>query len=375
MQNSSFCTTYLLPLPKTICLYPEKHFIYLTSGSIKRNFNHTESTSGSAGIAKVCLMMEHKQFVPTVGLHEQAVRLQLEDKRLLVCTDCSSWPPNANGVPRIAAVNSFGFGGSNGHILIREKEEMNEDEDGRVQGDNISRMLVLSTKSAKTLVRMAEIFGTWLNSVEDNERNRMNLCYTMSERRTKHSHRLIVNVTSLKETSIILKKFADNPDMKSIDICSGKTSKFSSKVAFVFGGQGSQWLGMAGDILSNNEISATIRHVDQVIKEAGIQISIVAYLSNEFEWNKSLSENLVATQLSIFALQYSVAQFMMNSAGIQPVAVSGHSLGDITAACIANVITLNEAVRIISIRAKVQEKCQQNGAMAAVGKHAMFTSR
>ena len=294
----------------------------MISGSIKSNFSHTESTSGSAGVAKVCLMMENQRFVPTVGLQEQAVRLALEDKRLHVCTECSPWPTNANGFPRIAAVNSFGFGGSNGHVLIREKEESIQDESTKLEGDNTPRLLVLSTKSTKTLVMMAEVFSTWLNSVEDNARNRVNICYTMSERRTKHNHRLVVNVTSFTETSMVLKKFADNPDLKSTDICSGKTNKFSSKVAFVFGGQGSQWLGMAGDILSNSEISSTLKHVDHVIKEAGIQKSALAYLKNE-PGNKPLSEDLVTIQLSIFALQYSVAQFMINKADIQPVAVTG----------------------------------------------------
>lgn len=327
-------------------------------------------------------MMEHKQFVPTAGLKEQAVRLHLEDKGLLVCTECSPWPLNANGFPRFAAVNSFGFGGSNGHILIREKESNPQEEAGRLQRGNSPKekktekdngrmdsptMLILSTKSAITLIKMAESFSKWLESVEDNANNQINVCYTLSERRTKHNHRLVVNVTNLHETANLLKEFVNNPDLKSIDICSGKASNFSSKIGFVFGGQGSQWLGMAGDILSNSDISSTIRHVDNIIKDSGIQTSVLAYLSNEFAWNSNLSEDLVTCQLSIFALQYSVAQFMIKKAGIQPVAVTGHSLGDITAACIANIISLAQAVKIISIRAKVQEKCQRNGAMAAVG--------
>lgn len=336
-------------------------------GSIKSNFSHTESTAGSAGIAKVCLMMEHQRFIPTVGLKEQAVRLDLEDKRLLVCTECSTWPANKDGLPRIAAVNSFGFGGSNGHILIQEKQRSSLEEDGRSERNNSPKMLVLSTKSATALVKMAEIFSTWLKSVEDNAENKINVCYTMSERRTKFNHRLVVNVNSLEETSSVLKDFASNPDLISENICSGKASKFSSKVGFVFGGQGSQWLGMAGDLLSSSHISSTLMRVDQAVKEAGIQTSVLAYLSNEFLWNDSLSEDLVACQLSIFALQYSVAQFMIDKAGIQPVAVTGHSLGDITAACVANIISLSQAVNLIGIRAEVQGKCQGNGAMAAVG--------
>ena len=346
--------------------------MFLHPGSIKSNFGHTESTAGCAGLAKVCLMMDHEQFAPTVGIKEQAVRLALEDKKLLVCTDCSPWPSYAKGCPRIAAVNSFGFGGSNGHILIREKESSAKEDKPNLQDENLPRMLILSTRSSKTLVKMAESFSKWLASLEDNARNQMNLCYTMSERRTRHSHRLVVHIDSLQEASNVLKSFAENPDLKTIDICSGKTSNFSSKIGFVFGGQGSQWLGMAGDLLSNNDVLATVRRVDHAIKKAGIQTSALAYLSNEFEWSKVLSEDLVASQLAIFALEYSVAQFMIKKAGIQPVATTGHSLGDITAACVANFISLSQAVKIIGIRAKVQENCQKNGAMAAVGKYQLI---
>ena len=336
-------------------------------GSIKSNLSHTESTAGSAGLAKVCLMLEHQRFVPTVGIKEQAVRLDLEDKRLRVCTESSPWPSREDGIPRIAAVNSFGFGGSNGHILIRETEANPREEDGWLERDSSPKMLTLSTKSATTLIKMAEIFSTWLKSVDDNAENKINICYTMSERRTKYNHRLVVNVNSLREASNLLKDFADNPDLSSGNICSGKASKFSSKVGFVFGGQGSQWLGMAGNLLSNDDISSTLKHVDQAVKEAGIQASVLAYLSDEFVWSDSLSEDLVACQLSIFALQYSVARFMIDKAGIQPVAVTGHSLGDITAACVADIISLSQAVKLIGIRAKVQDKCQKSGAMAAVG--------
>ena len=346
--------------------------MFLHPGSIKSNFGHTESTAGCAGLAKVCLMMDHEQFAPTVGIKEQAVRLALEDKRLLVCTECSPWPSNANGFPRIAAVNSFGFGGSNGHILIREKESSAKENKPNVQDENLPRMLILSTKSSKTLVKMAKTFSTWLNALEDNTGNQVNLCYTMSERRTRHSHRLVVHIDSLQEASNVLKSFAENPDLKSVDICSGKASNFSLKIGFVFGGQGSQWLGMAGDLLSSTKILTYIRRVDQAIIEAGMQISILAYLRKETESRNEVNEDLVVIQLAIFALEYSVAQFMIKKAGIQPVATTGHSLGDITAACVANVISLFQAVKIIGIRAKVQDNCQKNGAMAAVGKYQLI---
>ena len=336
------------------------------TGSVKSNISHTESTAGLAGLAKVCLMIEHQEYVPTVGVKNQAVRLALEDKRLLVCSKNSPWPEKYCGFPRIAGVNSFGFGGSNAHVIIREKVRSPRPENRRIQEENACKMLVFSTKSTQTLARMAERVSTWLKSMDDNTENQTNVCYTMSQRRTRHNYRLVVDASSLQQASSVLNKFVANPDLKSVDICSSKTSQYASKVAFVFGGQGSQWLGMAGDILQNNEIAATLHQIDHIRKEAGIEPSILAFLGNEAD--QSLSDNLVACQLAIFALQYAVAQFLIKKAGIQPLAVTGHSLGDITAACVANIITLSQAIKIISIRAKVQDQCQQNGAMAAVGK-------
>lgn len=343
---------------------------------MKSNISHTESTAGLAGIAKVCLMMEHNLLVPTVGIQNEAARLALEDKHLLVNTEVCPWPQGANRNLKIAAVNSFGFGGSNGHVIIQKEEKVEQGEQGEYHASKRSdvRMLVLSTKSQQTLNQMADDFSVWLHSLEDSIKNQVDLCYTMSERRTKHSHRLVVNASNLRETSSILKKFVQNPDLRSVDICGGKASKVSSRIGLVFGGQGSQWVGMAGDLLSHGDILSTVHHVDRVIEDAGIRTSILAYLGDELEWNRETNESLVTIQLSIFALQYAVAQFLIRNAGIRPLAVTGHSLGDITAACIANIITLQQAVKIISIRAKVQDRCQQNGAMAAVGKHLGFLS-
>ncbi len=179
--------------------------------------------------------------------------------------------------------------------------------------------------------------------------------------------RLVVDASSLKNASNALKEFNQAPEEKLGSLCFGKAYKFSSQLGFVFGGQGTQWLGMAGDLLRNQDILKTINTVDKMAKGVGHEDSILEYLNPEA--NKGNSEPSLATiQLSIFALQYAVAKFLINKAGIVPLFVCGHSLGDITAACIANVISLKDAVKIVRTRAYLQDSLQANGAMLAIGK-------
>ena len=91
----------------------------LKIGSVKSNLNHTESTSGLAGVIKVALMIKKKMQVPTVNVHTLNPRMKLEEKGIIIQQTCEPWNTE-NGKPRIAAVNSFSYGGSNAHVILRE---------------------------------------------------------------------------------------------------------------------------------------------------------------------------------------------------------------------------------------------------------------
>lgn len=324
-------------------------------------------------------MFKHNHIAPTVGIENQASRLSMGEKGLLVVTEGCKWPKVKDG-RKLAALNSFGYGGSNAHLILREsKKGLPAETKIHVEESNMQKatdekssmmLLALSAKSQPALSESARSFSQWLQTVDDTPENHVNICYTLNERRTDHSVRLTVAATSLNNASDSLNQFAEKRDSKLTSVSEGKMDRHCSKIAFVYGGQGSQWLGMAGDVLSHKEILQKVQRIDHIAKKRGHERSLLAYLKGEKDSAaEDGSECLVTVQLSIFALQCAVTDVLSKNASILPVAVGGHSLGDITAAHVAGIITLKEAVKIIMARASLQEQCESKGAMAAIGMH------
>ena len=325
-------------------------------------------------------MMKHNTIVPTTGIGDFAARLSIEEKGLKVQTEPCDWP-EVKGKTKVAAINSFGFGGSNGHLLIREPNRLTQ-QSHCLEKDPL-KLYVLSARSKQALLKTAETFSTWMKSFEDTNENQTDVCYSLNERRTDHGVRIALTASSLIEAAETLHHFSEHPEDRQTDICSGKVSKNCSKIAFVFGGQGSQWSGMAGDLLKKQEIREEIIKIDSQARKHGHRQSLLTYLAKDDASNgkeivqkfqEANQDHLITEQLSIFALQYSVAKFLSKCASIIPVGVTGHSLGDITAACVAGIISSKEAVKIIIARAALQNQCTLKGAMAAVGMYSfVFT--
>ena len=313
-------------------------------------------------------MMKHGELVPTVGIEKKATRLGLESSGLHVQTENGRWPVLASNQPRVATVSSFGFGGSNAHVILRQQQSTCPIENHDAPSHSHPQVLVLSARSKQALQSMAEKFSIWLGGMENTAESRNDVCYTMSERRTGHGVRLAVDLSSLQEASRVLEDFSKNPDKSRVEICSDRTNKFCLNTAFVFGGQGSQWLSMAGDLFKRKEILNTIKHVDKKARKYGSKSSLLAYLEKKEESVADVEDDMVTVQLSIFALQYATAQFLIEKACIVPTFVVGHSLGDITAACVAKIITLKSAIKVIMTRGSLQKMCHSEGAMTAIGK-------
>ena len=316
-------------------------------------------------------MMENNTIYPTVGIENQAIRLDIDERGLRIPTKSEEWPIKEGGM-KLAAVNSFGYGGSNAHLIVKgptktESHGVLDDTSKCKTGDQPLKLIVLSARSLPGLIDSAKVFSEWLQSFEDNRQNMSSVCYTLNERRTIHGVRLAIASESLTGFSELLNIFADDSKKNHPGFSMSRIKKYGSSVAFIFGGQGSQWLGMAGDLIREPRILKELKRVNKTARRNGHKRCLLAYLVAKNE-NSDQQDCLVTVQLSIFALQYAVSKFLTSTASIEPLAVGGHSLGDITAACIAGILTLKKAVKIILARASLQDKCDSEGAMAAIGK-------
>jgi len=337
----------------------------LRIGSVKSNLNHTESTSGLAGLIKVALMIKNKRLVPTVNVNVLNPKLKLEDKGLIVQQTSEPWYTDS-GKPRIGAVNSFGYGGSNVHVILQEvtSKEISEQEEPVSRLNNI---LTISARSKEALQKMARHYSEWLkdhvNQMDEYFVN--NLCYSLNERRSQLPHRLALAFESTDDASKTLAEYAN--DFVGWDKLAsyGEVNSADPKIVFMFGGQGSQWYAMGRQLIETEEtFKEAILSVSNIVKDMGMKWSLVDELMAS-EDKSRISENCIA-QPATFAVQYATAQLLM-SWRIYPSAVIGHSLGEFAAACISGIITVKEAVQLVLIRSALQDECPNNGGMAALG--------
>ena len=336
----------------------------LRIGSVKSNLNHTESTSGLAGLIKVALMIKKKMLVPTVNVHTLNPRLKLEEKGIIVQQDSEPWNTE-NGKPRIAAVNSYGYGGSNVHVILREVITKPTFEEDRVRRFN--HILTISARSQEALKRMATLYSKWLNDgVEDMDSWFVeNLCYSMNQRRSQFSHRLALSFESIYEASKALSDYADGSIGWEKMACYDEVKSCNTKIVFMFGGQGSEWYAMGRQLVESEPVfRESILTVSKLVRDLGKPWSLIDELMASED--ESIIAETFLSQLTTFAVQYACAKLLM-SWRIYPSAVLGHSLGELAAACTAGIITLKEALQLVLTRSTLQDQCPNNGGMAALG--------
>lgn len=336
----------------------------LRIGSVKSNLNHTESTSGLAGLIKVALMIKKGRMVPTVNVHTLNPKLKLRERGLAVQQTTESWDVE-NGKLRIAAVNSFGYGGSNVHTILQEvppKETLEE-----VPSECLNHVLTLSARSRDVLKEMARLYSKWLSerAPEMDGSFLPNLCYSLSERRSQFQHRLALPFGAISEASHALQEYASDSLGWDKCVCYGEKKSSDARIIFLFGGQGSQWYAMGRQLITSEPVfRKAILTVNNLVRDLGGPLSLIEELLAQEEKSR-IAENSIS-QPATFAVQYATAQLLL-SWKIFPAAVIGHSLGEIAAACVADIITVKEAVHIVLTRSALQDQCPSNGSMAALG--------
>ncbi len=335
----------------------------LRLGSVKSNINHTESTAGLAGLIKTCLMIKHAQFVPTINVHEVKPQLKMSDRRMMVQLCNEPWNTEG-GTPRTAAVSSYGFGGTNAHVIVRE---VTKNPVTVMPGRSISnRVMTLSAASKDALRAMArKVSLSFKAKPDDDELLKDNICYSLNERYTVHSHRLAVSFSSFKHAARALEIFADQENGWEELVAYGDVNKTRNKVVFLYGGQGVQWYGMAREMLIHEpKFKKSIEKIDTLLKRYNISWSLISELERSEETSR-LHENPIG-QTALFAIHFALTE-LLESWGVTPSAVIGHSLGEISAAWASGALRLHKALQLVLFRSDLHEKCSPTGCMAAIG--------
>lgn len=329
---------------------PEKPLLV---NSVKTNIGHLEAAAGIAGMIKNVLCLQKQKMAPHASFENPTPHFQW-DQSMAVPTKLSPWDVPA-GTSRMAGVSSFGLSGTNAHIIMEEAPVAQNRKPDRERSHH------LFTLSAKNEQALTASVSQWRDALRA-DLPIGDVCFTANRGRNQLSHRLAIVATDTASLQKQLEKVAANPTAPGA--YHGKTvpgKRF--KTGFLFSGQGSQYVGMGRELYEEQPVfRAWLDHADQWLKTHA-ELSLLDLL---FESDAKDDLNLTGhCQPALFALEFALAKTWM-SWGIQPDFVMGHSLGEFTAACLAEVFTFEEGLRLVSERGRLMQALPNGGKMAVI---------
>ena len=318
----------------------------LKIGSVKSNFGHLESAAGVAGLIKVILSIKNNAIPPHLNYNQPNPYIPWDKLNIEVSDRLCEWNHN-----RIAGVSSFGMSGTNAHIVVGDAGEQGS----KREGEKKLHLLTLSAKSPKALEDLVESYQKYLSSLISSVQLE-NICYTSSVGRSHYKHRLAITAQSIDE---LQQKLAG---------ANGYSPKNDrNKIAFLFTGQGSQYVGMGQKLYETEPVfKENCDRCFQILQtHLDIPLSEIIYLETYHGTSLRKINQTKYTQPALFTIEYALAQLWM-SWGIQPSAVMGHSIGEYVAATIAGVFSLEDALKLVAARARLMQQLPQNGSMVSI---------
>ncbi|MGA4838255.1 type I polyketide synthase [Streptomyces sp. G45] len=292
-------------------------------GSIKSNIGHTQAAAGVAGVIEMVQAMRHGTLPRTLHVDEPTPQVDWTAGNVRLLTESRPWPEGEG--PRRAAVSSFGASGTNAHVILEAAPPVEDGAEPEERRDLPAAPIVVSARTPEALHAQIEQFAAVKEDALD-------VAFTAATGRTAFEHRAVL-VGSETVTDVV----------------------GDGKVAFLFTGQGSQRLGMGRELYEHFPVFAAA--FDEVCAELDVR---------EVMWGDEDALNRTEfTQPAIFALEVALFR-LVESWGVTPDFVAGHSIGELAAAHVAGVLSLSDASRLIAARGKLMQALPEGGAMVAL---------
>ncbi|GAB2589448.1 hypothetical protein GCM10027168_22970 [Streptomyces capparidis] len=326
----------------------------LLVGSVKTNIGHLESAAGVAGLLKLVLALRHQEIPPHLHFKEPNPNVDWGGLHIRVTGTAHPWPVGSG--PRAGAVSSFGASGTNAHAVVTEAPPAAERATGQARPWNV---LTLSARSDSALVELARAYARQLCDRPDTRLS--DVCWTSHVGRSRMARGIAVGADSVGELARGLAAFAAGE--RDDAVVTGTLAPYRSrKVAWLFTGQGSQYAGMGQALRDEPAYREALDRVTALLDPLlDRPLSEVLDLPDA----DSPLHRTGYTQPALFAVEYALAQLWL-SWGLRPDAVMGHSVGEITAACVAGVLDLEDAVTLVAARARLMQALPAGGVMATV---------
>ena len=324
---------------------------YCGIGSLKSNMGHLNTISGLAGMIKAALCVKHGEIPPSLHFENPNPKIDFDNSPFYVPTELMPWREPG---PRRACISAFGIGGTNTEVIIEEPPTV-------VSGTTQKSVHValVSAKTPSALDSACARLAEHLRAHPDEDI--ADICHTLASGRTLHAHARAVVCGTLEEATAALE--SGDPAA----VVGGMRGAAGQPVAFLFPGQGSQHIFMGGELYREEPVfrRELDRCAELLTEHLGRDLRELLFPAPEHE--DEAQEVLRSTQYAqpaIFAVSYAAAKLWM-SLGIRPSVLLGHSVGELAAACIAEVLSLEDALRAVAARGRLMQS-MPGGSMLAV---------
>ncbi len=315
-------------------------------GSVKSNIGHTDSAAGVASFIKVCLSAYNKKIPPTLHYSKPNPHIDFKNSPFYVLNKLKEWSEQK---PLIMGVSSFGIGGTNAHLIVEQPPFPEKESE---QSSEWPSLIVLSAKSEDSQKRRQKDLAEFLKAKPD--LNIHDVAYTLAFGRNHMLHRSFIVASTLEEIISGGKKFTD-----------GKKDNQVSKIAFMFPGQGAQYVKMGYDLYQKNKTFRDILDDSfRIIRyETGEDIKPILFGNSNMAESDLRLTSTELTQPALFIIEYGLSK-VLDQLDIKPDFMIGHSIGEYTAACLAGVFDFQTALKIVIKRGQLMRKMPSGNMMA-----------
>ena len=319
-------------------------------GSVKTNIGHLDAAAGVTSLIKTALALKHQQIPPSLNFEQPNPEIDFANSPFYVNTKLKEWEIT----PRRAGVSSLGIGGTNAHVVMEEAPFIPESSESRTW-----QLLVVSAKTDSALQIATENLVEHLR--KNPESKLADVAYTLQTGRAEFDYRRILVCQNIADAINGLETLEPKKVLTHFE------EAREHPITFMFPGQGSQYVNMAGDIY---QTETTFREIVDnccaiLIKQLGFDLRSLIYPPES--QREAAAEKLKQTDIAqpaLFVIEYALAQLWM-SWGITPQAMIGHSIGEYVAACIAGVMSLEDTLSLVAVRGKLMQQMSP-GAMLSV---------
>ncbi|MDX2205389.1 MAG: SDR family NAD(P)-dependent oxidoreductase [Hyphomicrobiaceae bacterium] len=326
----------------------------LVIGSVKTNIGHLEAAAGVVGLIKLVLALQHREIPAHLHFDRPSPHIPWADLPLEVPASARPWPA-ING-RRIGGVSSFGFSGTNAHVVVEGPAEAAAAAPAPGTGAR-AHLLVLSARSETARASLAAAMSGALSELDDT--HLADVCHTAAAGRADHAFRAAILAHSLAQARAGLEALASGQPAQGLRTATAPRDP--PRVAFLFTGQGAQYSGMALGLYRSCPVFRTALDRCAAGLAAHMRRPLLEVLS---EADPAALDATELTQPCLFAVEYALAE-TLRAAGLVPSIVAGHSIGEYVAATLAGVFALDDALRLVARRGALMQSLPAGGGMMA----------